>query len=132
MAQAIGTGLIHAGAKTVVKNVKEVRSSDILSANIVVVGSATHAGEAMGSIKSFFDKLPSDIFKGKCCGAFAVHGVSFGKHVVEDIMRYFKLKGGKNVRAGPVVSAGFFVLPIRRPKKADLERGIEFGESFYL
>ncbi|MEA1964304.1 MAG: flavodoxin family protein [Candidatus Aerophobetes bacterium] len=127
VAENIAKGLKRKKIEAEVKNIKEAKLKDVEPSDILIVGSATHGGKALRSVKSFFEKLPEDALKNKIGASFAVHGGRGGEKVVEEIKRYFIGKSIKSVRLSLLIAAGVPLLPIRRPKEADLRKCEDFG-----
>jgi len=129
VAENIAKGLKKEKIEVEVKNIKEAELKDVESSDILIVGSATHGGKALRSVKSFFEKLPENALKNKIGASFAVHGGRGGEKVIEEIKRYFIEKSIKSVRLSLLISAGIPFLPLRRPKKIDLKKCEDFGEK---
>jgi len=129
VAKSIAAGLRKKGIEVKVKNIKKATLKEIEFCNILVIGSATHGGKALFSVKSFFEKIPKGALKGKRGVSFAVQAGWGGDRVVKEIKEYFLKKGIDKVEAGPVISAGIPLLPVRRPTEDDLKKCKRFGEK---
>jgi len=129
VAKSIAAGLRKKGIEVKEKNIKKATLKEIEFCNILVIGSATHGGKALFSVKSFFEKIPKGALKDKRGVSFAVQAGWGGDRVVKEIKEYFLKKGIDKVEAGPVISAGIPLLPVRRPTEDDLKKCKRFGEK---
>jgi len=83
MADAVAKGVASvAGSKAVVKTAEEVIAGDLTSADAVIIGSPVHMGSPDWRIKTFIDKVCSELWMkdamvGKVAGVF-VTGSGFG------------------------------------------------------
>jgi len=129
IAHAIAEGLREGGADVGALDVRKARPDDLEHADILVVGSATHAGRPMRRAVKFLDRLPDGVFEAKVCGVYAVNASRGGSGVIEELSRLFMEKGVEEVVAGPVIAAGVPFLPLKRPTSEDLRCAREFGKA---
>ena len=132
VARSIAAGLRKKGVEIKVENIKKTTLEEIESCNILVIGSATHGGKALCSVKSLFEKMPKGALKGKIGACFAVQSGWGGDKVIKEIKQCFLEKGIDKVEPGPVISAGIPLLPVRRPTENDLKKCERFGEKLAI
>jgi len=129
VARSIAAGLKKKGVEAKVENIKKTILKEIKSHNILAIGSATHGGKTLRSVKSLFEKIPKGALKGKIGVSFAVQAGWGGDKVIKEIKEYFLEKGIEKVEPGPIISAGIPFLPVRRPTEDDLKKCERFGEK---
>ena len=62
MAQGVAAGANAVpGSNVVLKRVSEVAADELLSADVVIVGSPVYFGNMAGEVKTFFDKLAAQV-----------------------------------------------------------------------
>jgi len=129
VARSIAAGLRKKGVEIKVENIKKTTLKEIESCNILALGSATHGGKTLRSVKSLFEKIPKGALKDKIGASFAVQAGWGGDKVIKEIKEYFLKKRIDKVELGPIISAGIPFLPIRRPTEDDLKKCERFGEK---
>jgi NAD(P)H dehydrogenase (quinone) len=145
VAAAIGRGV--AGVKEVevaVRKVSDVKDSEILEADGILVGTPVQWGNPAASVKQFLDRVGDVLWKaktngdGKAAGAFCTGGgVALGKDVAR-ISILSALMTMRFVIVGGVDEAGFGTLGAQATtgeadpglSAAELEEARRFGERF--
>jgi NAD(P)H dehydrogenase (quinone) len=145
MAVAIGKGAAAVkGVEIAVRKVGDVKDSEILEADGILVGTPVQWGNAAVGAKQFLDRVGDVLWKaktngdGKAAGAFCTGGgVALGKDVAR-ISILSALMTMRFVVVGGVDEAGFGTLGAQATtgetdpgvSAAELEEGRRFGERF--
>src|SRR5659263_396248 len=108
MAYAIERGAREAGAETVIRNIRQIKPSEVKKADVVVIATPTYHEKPPSSVRYFMNNFD---FSNKT--AFIVGSYEFLGEAMDQTMDFFRSKG-----------ATVLVPPIRvkgKPSKADLE-----------
>ncbi|MDC7127268.1 MAG: hypothetical protein PQJ46_17025 [Spirochaetales bacterium] len=134
---SVAEGLKAGGAEVTSCSVKDFTPSMLDDCDSLIAASPCWAGSfgkngAAKPLVKVIDSLPEACFKGKKCGAVAVHAASGGENTISHLERLLRSKGCSDFKAGPFVKAGN---PLSIGKgssvSADDEKLLcEFGENF--
>jgi NAD(P)H dehydrogenase (quinone) len=78
MAEALAAGVRDAGAQAVVKSAEEASADDVLSADVLVLGSGVHMGGMESSMRIFFERIAHLWLQGRLVGKLGAAFVSAG------------------------------------------------------
>lgn len=126
-AAAIAEGLRQSGEVEVeCKNVKETRAEEAVSSDLVVLGSATHAGSMTGKMRRFIKQLKKFEVKHKKAAAFDTRFANVKKGALGKIEKILEDMGVKVVVPGLSV----IVSGVRGPlRDEEVEKCKAFGQK---
>ena len=132
VAKVISQGLTENGCKTTTLSLKKVIAQDIVSADLIGVGTPCFANRAPSPVRNFLWNLPS--LKGKNAFVFATSGGGPGR-VLYDLTQPLEAKGAAVI--GGIICRGenFYPAPClvgrfpKRPTEMDLQEAKNFAVS---
>ena len=129
IARAIAEAITPSGEVKVLK-VDEANPSDLAAADLLIVGTPTHAGRPTPAIQDLLNRVPRPSLDGINIAAFDTRSTSKFARVFGNAAR--RISGDLTKKGGVVVASpkGFFVTGTKGPlKEGELERAADWAKA---